>query len=87
MKGIALLALAGIAGFAIWKHHVHSTSAKVPTSDIPSGVSEYSATPAPQQPQQVLAALPTNTSAVSEPGTSAAFGEYENQPGDGEELY
>lgn len=88
MKGIALIALLGVGAFAIWKHHIHAaTAAKTVTADSPSGVSQYPATPAAQYPGQVLAALPTNSDAVSDPGFAAAFGDYENQPGDGESLY
>lgn len=87
MKSFALLGLLVVGGFVVWKHHVHATTAKTPTSDVPNGVSMYPTIPAPQQPQQLLAPLQTNPDAVSDPGFSAAFGAFENQPGDGEVLY
>jgi hypothetical protein len=50
-------------------------------------VSVYNSQPAPQQTQQILAAQATNPDAVAEPGFSGAFGPFENQPGDDEDLY
>ncbi len=88
MKGLALFALFGIGAIAIWKHHVQATATvKAPGSDLPSGVSVYPNAPAPQQGQQILAALATNPDAVSDLGFSPAFGWDENQPGTGEELW
>jgi hypothetical protein len=88
MKALVLISLFSVGAFAIWKHHVHATAAKTPVNgEIPVGVSAYPSQPAAQQPQQILAGQMTNEDAVSEFGYSGAFGAYENQPGDGEELY
>lgn len=86
MKQFALLALLGVAGIAIWKHHL--SAAKSHSSPdvlgVNTGVSVYPGIPAPSTPQQVLAAHVTNTDAVSEPGFAPAFGPDENTPGFGE---
>lgn len=87
MKTLALVGLFGVGLFAIWKHHVQATAVKTPATDIPSGVSAYPSTPAANYPSQILAAAITNSNAVSEPGYSPAFGQYENQGTDEEELY
>jgi hypothetical protein len=89
MKALVLISLFGVGAVAIWKHHLHATANKNPVaSDVAAaGVSVYPGQPAPSKPDQVLAALSTNPDAVSDLGYAAAFGQFENQPGDGEELY
>jgi hypothetical protein len=89
MKSLVLMSLFGVGALAIWKHHVAASHAGKVASDnqLPSGVSVYNSQPAPQQTQQILAAQATNPDAVAEPGFSGAFGPFENQPGDDEDLY
>lgn len=91
MKGIILIALFGVGAVAIYKHHLSLATATQPgggaSGDLVSGVSVYPNVAAAQRPQQILAALPTNSEAVSEFGYSPAFGDEENQPGPGETLY
>ena len=89
MKTIVVIGLFAVGAFAIWKHHLAAATAakNVSPNSLPAGVSQYPANPAPQQAQQVQASLVTNSDAVSDLGYGAAFGPYENQPGDGEELY
>lgn len=90
MKSLVLVALFGVGAVAIWKHHLaaaNKTRSITTANDLPAGVSVYPSDPAPQQPQQIVAAAVTNSDAVSDVGFGAAFGPYENQPGDGEVAY
>ena len=95
MKPLLIFGLLFAAGAVIWKHRnaacvapggiVTVTKTVVSESNlVPSGVSEYDATPAPQSGQQVHAAAATNPYAVSDLGYAPAFGADENQPGWGE---
>jgi hypothetical protein len=87
MKGIILVGLFSVGLVAIFKHHQAATGGGTTGTAIPSGVSVYPSTPAPNLPQQVTAAFLTNPDAVSLEGYSAATGANENQPTDDELLW
>ena len=88
MKLFALLGLGIVGAIVVYKHHAGEVAKlKNQPTEVPSGVSVYSGTPAPQTTAQILASQPTNSDAVSEPGFSPAFGSDENQPGMGESLW
>jgi hypothetical protein len=85
MKGFAILILAAIGGVTLWKNR-KLVAANLPihpeANNVQAGVQVYASAAAPNRDDQVLAALQTNRSAVSEPGFAPAFGEFENQPAD-----
>lgn len=87
MKTIALIGLVAFAIAVIWKHLHTSVDLSLEVNTVPSGVPQYSDTPAPQNIAQLRAGWVTNPDAVSEPGFAPAFGPGENQPGDGELAY